>query len=65
MVNIVEGNFPGYQKFRYEHLATPGSQGGDSSLPIAAGQQELEVTVTVTYAINNNLAAAPSPKHWD
>jgi len=55
VVNIVEGNFPGFQKFRYEHQALPASQGGDSSLPIATGQQELEVTVTVTYAINNNL----------
>ena len=54
VVSIVEGNFGGYQKFHYEHQAVPASH-GDSSLPIAAGQQELEVIVTVTYTINNNL----------
>jgi uncharacterized protein YggE len=54
LVSISEGQFRGYQKFHYEHLASaPG--GGDSSLPIAAGQQELEVVVTITYTINNNL----------
>jgi uncharacterized protein YggE len=52
---ISEGSFQPYQQFRYEHLAA-GTPGADSSLPIAAGQQELSVTVTVTYAINNNLS---------
>ncbi len=54
VVSINEGQFAGYKQFHYEHLARPAS-GGDSSLPIAAGQQELEVLVTVTYRINNNL----------
>jgi uncharacterized protein YggE len=55
VISISEGNQPVYRKFHYEHLAVPASGGQDSTLPIAAGQQELEVVVTVTYAINNNL----------
>jgi uncharacterized protein YggE len=53
VTSIVEGNLNPYQTFRYEHLAS--AAGGDSALPIAAGQQDLQVTVTVTYTINNNL----------
>jgi uncharacterized protein YggE len=53
VLTIVEGNLQPYPQFRYEHLASPGA--GDSTLQIAAGQQELQVTVTVTYTINNNL----------
>jgi uncharacterized protein len=55
VMNIVEGNAGMFRQFHYEHLAA--SKGGDSALPIAAGQQELDVTITVTYAINNNLAS--------
>jgi hypothetical protein len=53
LVTIAEGNYQPYPQFRYEHLAS--APGADSSLPIAAGQQELSVTVTVTYTINNSL----------
>jgi uncharacterized protein len=53
LVTIAEGNVMPYPQFRYEHLAAAG--GADSSLPIAAGQQELSVTVTVTYTINNSM----------
>jgi uncharacterized protein YggE len=56
VLTIVEGNALQHKQLYYEHLATPTS-GGKSSLPIAAGQQELEVTVTVTYAIHNNLVS--------
>jgi uncharacterized protein len=54
LVTIIEGNAVMHRQFQYEHLAA--TPGGDSSLPIAAGQQELTVTVTVTYGINNGLA---------
>jgi uncharacterized protein len=57
LVTITEGSFQPYPQFRYEHLAS--AQTADSSLPIAAGQQELSVTVTVTYTINNNLGGRP------
>lgn len=50
LVTVVEGNALQFKQFRYEHLAAPAG-GGDSSLPIAAGQQELEASVTLTYTI--------------
>jgi uncharacterized protein YggE len=56
LVSILQGHAPMHHHFKYEHLASSNG-GGDSSLPIAGGQQELVVTVTVTYAIHNNLVS--------
>jgi uncharacterized protein YggE len=50
LVSITEGAAMQPQYFRYEHaLGAPAA-----ALPIAAGQQELTVQVTVEYAILNN-----------
>jgi uncharacterized protein YggE len=51
IVSITEGQFAPPQYFRFEAAAAP----MDAGLAIAAGQQELAVSVTVVYAINNNL----------
>jgi uncharacterized protein YggE len=56
VVSISEGQAMPFQQFRYEHLAA----GSADALPIAAGQQSLNVSVTVTYTINNNLPAVRS-----
>jgi uncharacterized protein YggE len=54
--NISEGNFIPYRSFQYEHIAPAGAK---LELPIAAGEQETSVTVTVTYGITY---ATGSPK---
>lgn len=48
VVTISEGQVGPWNTFRYEQLAPA----GDKGLPIAAGEQELSVSVTVVYAIN-------------
>jgi uncharacterized protein YggE len=45
--SISEGSSTPWQHFRYEHLAKATA----APLPIAAGEQEMSVTVTVTYGI--------------
>ena len=48
VIAISEGASTPWRHFRYEY-AKPMS--ADAPLPIAAGEQDLSVTVTVTYAI--------------
>jgi uncharacterized protein YggE len=54
--NISEGSFPPNRSFSYEFENLAAAK---VDLPIASGQQEMSVTVTVTYAINHS---AGSPK---
>jgi uncharacterized protein YggE len=46
--SISEGSFSPWRDVRFEHMSKP-AQG--ASLPIAAGEQEMNVNVTVTYGI--------------
>jgi uncharacterized protein YggE len=56
VVEISEGNYNARPIFReYQHLAVEAGK----DLPIAAGEQEMSVTVTLTYALNH---PAGSPK---
>jgi uncharacterized protein YggE len=47
VLSISEGSVAAWPAFRYEHLM----KAADGPLPIAAGEQEMSVTVSVTYAI--------------
>jgi uncharacterized protein YggE len=47
VLSISEGHATPWRTYRFEHLA----KSADTPLPIAVGQQEMSVTVTVTYAI--------------
>jgi uncharacterized protein YggE len=47
VLSISEGSHYPWRTYRFEHLA----KSADAPLPIAVGQQEMRVTVTVTYAI--------------
>jgi hypothetical protein len=51
VVTIAEGHALPYRHFEY---AVPMKAGDHSALPIAAGEQDLSVTVTVTYTIKNS-----------
>jgi uncharacterized protein YggE len=53
--SISEGGYTPWRQFRYEHLA----KAADAALPIAAGEQEMSVSVTVTYGIAHT-ALTPS-----
>ena len=59
VLTIVEGNLQPYQQFRYEHLASPGA--GDSTLQIAAGQQELHLDPAVRNGRAENCDCATAP----
>lgn len=50
VVTISEGHHVPYRHFQMELMA----KGGHDSLPIAAGKEDLSVTVTVTYTIKNS-----------
>jgi uncharacterized protein YggE len=50
LVGIAENGAAAPRSFRYEHLAAAGAD----ALVIAAGQQELTASVTLTYTIRNN-----------
>jgi uncharacterized protein YggE len=54
--NISEGNVAPFRSFQYDHMAPAA---GKFDLPIATGEQEMSVTVTVTYGITY---AAGNPK---
>jgi uncharacterized protein YggE len=54
--NITEGSFTPYRSLQYEQMAPAGAK---ADLVIAAGEQEMSVTVTVTYTLNHG---AGSPK---
>jgi uncharacterized protein YggE len=56
IVSISEGQFAPPQYYRLEAAKAP----VDAGLIIAAGQQELSVSVTVVYTINNNLVSEKS-----
>jgi uncharacterized protein YggE len=49
--SITEGNQAPYREYQYEHLAKSAVGGSDRPLPIAAGEQEVSVQVTVTWSI--------------
>jgi hypothetical protein len=53
VLTISEGTSTPWRQFRYEHLAKASA---DAPLPIAAGQQEMSVSATVTYAIVHTAA---------
>jgi uncharacterized protein YggE len=55
LVSITEGSHSPWPMYRYE-LAS--KAGNDATLPIAAGQQEVSVSVTVEYTIVQKLAPA-------
>jgi uncharacterized protein YggE len=48
VVSISDGQNYAWRSLQYEHVA----KAGDAPLPIAAGEQEMTVNVTITYAIN-------------
>jgi uncharacterized protein YggE len=54
--DISEGSVMYPRQFEFERFAAPAA--ADKSLAIAAGQQEMTVQVTVTYALNHNASGS-------
>lgn len=54
VVQIHEGHFSPYREYRIEYDRSVAGKAGAPALPIAAGEQEMSATVTVTWTIDND-----------